>query len=88
MRKKVVYCYVSIVAITVFLGLVIALLGGPDTDARFGLLLLVVPLLMLLLWTSPIFLVALVLILVARNWPLRELLARAERFHTGNPHAH
>jgi hypothetical protein len=84
MLKKIVYCYLSIAAITVFLGLVIALLGGPDADASFGLLLLVIPLLMLLLWTSPIFLVALVLMLVARNRSLRELLAQAERFHTGN----
>jgi hypothetical protein len=84
MVKKMVYGYLIIAAITLLLGLIDSLLGGANTDAGFLLLCLVGPLFLLLFYTSPIFLIMLVMHIVNRNRSVKEILTRAERFHTGN----
>lgn len=83
MVKKIIYGYLIIAAFFVVLALATLLLGGADTAMGF---LLSIPLAMLaifLLWTSPIFLLLLVIFFVSRNRSAQEILAQAERFHKG-----
>jgi hypothetical protein len=80
MLKKIAYFYLIIAV----LSLLLMLLGGAlDSVVDFAFLLFGVGgiFLMFLIWTSPIWLI--VLVLVFAGGSLRRLLVQAEEFHTG-----
>jgi len=83
MLKKIVYGYLIIAAIFLVLGLATLLLGGADTDIGFLLCIPMAVLAIFLLWTSPVFLVLLVILFISRNRSAREIFAQAEDFHRG-----
>jgi predicted ABC-type exoprotein transport system permease subunit len=81
MLKKIAYSYL----LTALVTLLLLLIGGPldsATDFAFLLSVLGCILLMFLIWTSPICLLVLVLLMSGRS--LRRLLEKAERFHSGS----
>jgi hypothetical protein len=83
MVKKLIYGYLIITSIFLVLGLSTSLLGGADTAIGF---LLAMPLAMLaifLIWTSPIFLLLLVVLFVSRSSSARKIFTQAEDFHRG-----
>jgi hypothetical protein len=83
MVKKLIYGYLILALIFLVLGLSTSLLGGTDTAICF---LLAMPLAMLaifLLWTSPIFLLLLVILFLSRSSSARKAFTQAEDFHRG-----
>lgn len=81
MLKKTGYFYLFVTTITLLLALA-GIIAGSGTDIGFGLEVLATVLLMFLFYTSPIWLV--VVLLLAFGKPLGRLFSQAERFHAGD----
>jgi hypothetical protein len=85
MLKKIGYFYL-IIAGLLLLTLLTGLAGGADTGGGFLLGVGVAVLVMFLIWTSPLLLLVLAL-LIGRKYlkvdSFKQLWARAERFHSG-----
>jgi hypothetical protein len=81
MLKKVAYFYLFTAAICLLL---LVLGGALDSTMDFAFLLSGVGciLIMFLIWTSPIWLIVLIVLIAGGS--LRRLLVKAERFHTGS----
>jgi hypothetical protein len=81
MLKKIGRFYLAVASTALLLGL-IGKVTGSDTDMGLGLEILATLLGMFLIYTSPIWLV--VLLLLAFGKPLKKLFNQAERFHAGD----
>ncbi|MDO7884255.1 hypothetical protein [Hymenobacter cheonanensis] len=81
MLKKTGYFYLLIGALTVLLALA-GKTSGPDTDAGFYLEVLATLLLAFLFYTSPIWVI--VLLIITFGKPLKKFFTQAERFHAGD----
>ncbi|GEM_PF-6006621 len=80
MLKKTGYFYLIIVGLLLLLALLTGLAGSTDAGLFFGIGAAV--LVMFLIWTSPLLLLVLVL-LIGRSDSFKQFWARAERFHSG-----
>jgi hypothetical protein len=81
MLKKIGYCYLAVAALTLLLALA-GKLASAGTDIEFGLEVLATLLLMFLIYTSPIWLIVLLLLLFGK--PLKHFFTNAESFHAGD----
>jgi hypothetical protein len=81
MLKKIGYFYLVVVTLALLLAIA-SKLASSGTDIEFGLEVLVTLLFVFLFYTSPIWLLA--LLLIAFGKPLKQFFTQAERFHAGD----